>query len=110
MFRTLRQLAESYFDPFIDKTGLLKAFGVVDLRVLGDYDWRLSSKNVWKVERLLFEIRTPRFDRGATRAHGARATRHFSARIRVAADVYDQRRGQRCRKIEIHDRDRAQKL
>ena len=56
VFRTLRQLAESYFYPFIDKTGRLKAYGVVDLRVLGDYDWRLSTKNVWKVERLLFEI------------------------------------------------------
>lgn len=56
VFRSLRQLAESYFYPFIDKTGRLKAFGVVDLRVLGDYDWRLSTKNVWRVERLLFEI------------------------------------------------------
>ena len=28
----------------------------VDLRVLGNYDWRLATNNVWKVERLLFEI------------------------------------------------------
>jgi hypothetical protein len=28
----------------------------VDLRTLGRYDWRLSPCNVWKVERLLFEI------------------------------------------------------
>jgi len=28
----------------------------VDLRVLGNYDWRLTSGNVWKVERLLYEI------------------------------------------------------
>ena len=27
-----------------------------DLRVLGRYDWRLADGNVWKVERLLFEI------------------------------------------------------
>jgi hypothetical protein len=56
VFRSLRQLALTYFEPFIDETGCLKAYGEVDLRVLGDYDWRLSPRNVWKVERLLFEI------------------------------------------------------
>ena len=56
VFRNLRQLAQSYFEPFVDRTGCLKAYGAVDLRVLGDYDWRLSMKNVWRVERLLFEI------------------------------------------------------
>lgn len=56
VFRSLRQLALTYFEPFIDTTGRLKAYGMVDLRVLGSYDWRLSSGNVWKVERLLFEI------------------------------------------------------
>ena len=56
VFRSLRQLAQSYFEPFIDATGCLKAYGAVDLRVLGNYDWRLSPGNVWKVERLLFEI------------------------------------------------------
>jgi hypothetical protein len=56
VFRTLRELALTYFAPFIDKTGCLKAYGAIDLRVLGAYDWRLSSGNVWKVERLLFEI------------------------------------------------------
>lgn len=56
VFRTLRHLALTYFDPFVDRTGCLKAYGAVDLRVLGSYDWRLSPGNVWKVERLLFEI------------------------------------------------------
>jgi hypothetical protein len=56
VFRTLRALAVSYFDPFVDFTGRLRAYGMVDLRVLGAYDWRLSEGNVWKVERLLFEI------------------------------------------------------
>jgi hypothetical protein len=56
VFATLRALAQSYFDPFVDFTGRLKGYGVVDLRVLGDYDWRLSERNVWKVERLLFDI------------------------------------------------------
>jgi len=56
VFRSLRQLALTYFEPYIDETGCLRAYGAVDLRVLGTYDWRLSPRNVWKVERLLFEI------------------------------------------------------
>ena len=56
VFRTLRQMALTYFAPYVDKTGCLKAYGAVDLGVLGDYDWRLSAGNVWKVERLLFDI------------------------------------------------------
>ena len=50
-----RALALSYFDPYIDFTGRVKAYAVVDLRVLAKYDWRLSETNVWKVERLLLE-------------------------------------------------------
>jgi hypothetical protein len=56
VFRSLGSLARSYFDPFIDRTGCLRAYGWVDLRVLDRYDWRLAEGNVWKVERLLFEI------------------------------------------------------
>jgi hypothetical protein len=56
VFRSLRALALTYFDPFIDKTGCLRAYGAVDLRVLGKYDWRLSDGNVWKVSQLLYDI------------------------------------------------------
>ena len=55
VFATPRALALSYFDPYIDFAGLIKGYAVVDLRVLGDYDWRLSKTNVWKVERMLIE-------------------------------------------------------
>ena len=55
IFATPRALALSYFDPYIDFTGRIKAYAVVDLRVLGDYDWRLSAKNVWKAETVLLE-------------------------------------------------------
>jgi hypothetical protein len=55
VFATPRTLALSYIDPYIDFTGRVKAYAVVDLRVLGNYDWRLSESNVWKVERLLLE-------------------------------------------------------
>ena len=56
VFRSLRELALTYFEPFIDRTGCLRAYGPTDLRVLDPYDWRLSGGNVWKVERWLFEI------------------------------------------------------
>jgi hypothetical protein len=55
VFRTPRALALSYFDPYIDFTGRITGYAVVDLRALGDYDWRLSERNVWKVERVLLE-------------------------------------------------------
>jgi hypothetical protein len=56
VFRSLRDLALTYFDPFVDRTGCLKAYGPADLRALEPYDWRLADGNVWKVERHLFEV------------------------------------------------------
>jgi len=55
VFATPRALALSYVDPYVDFTGGVKAYAVVDLRTLGDYDWRLSERNVWKVERMLLD-------------------------------------------------------
>jgi hypothetical protein len=55
VFRTARDLALSYVDPYIDDTGRITAYAVVDLNVLGAYDWRLSEQNVWKVERMLLD-------------------------------------------------------
>ena len=57
VFATPRALAASYLDTYVDLTGRIKAFALVDLRVLGDYDWRLSQKNVWKVERMLLDTK-----------------------------------------------------
>lgn len=57
LFRTPRALALSYVDPYVDFTGRITGYAVVDLRVLGDYDWRLSNRNVWKAERLLLDWR-----------------------------------------------------
>jgi hypothetical protein len=53
VFRTARGLASSYVEPYIDFTGRITGYAVVDLRQLGEYDWRLSERNIWKVERLL---------------------------------------------------------
>jgi hypothetical protein len=55
LFATPRALALSYFEGYIDFTGRIKAYAVVDLRVMGNYDWRLSPRNVWKVEQMLLD-------------------------------------------------------
>jgi hypothetical protein len=55
LFATPRALALSYFEGYIDFTGRIKAYGVADLRTLDPYDWRLSRKNVWKVEQFLID-------------------------------------------------------
>jgi len=55
VFATPGALASSYLDTYVDLTGRVEAFALVDLRVMGDYDWRLSGKNVWKVERVLLD-------------------------------------------------------
>jgi hypothetical protein len=56
VFRTARALALSYVDPYVDFTGRIVGYAVVDLReLLGEYDWRLSDRNVWKAERVLLD-------------------------------------------------------
>jgi hypothetical protein len=42
---------------------------VADLRDLGDYDWRLSPRNVWKVERWLLEYPHHRLTMSDRRYH-----------------------------------------
>lgn len=56
VFHNLRQLAWSYHDPYVDWTARITGYGVTSLYELGGYDWRFSTKNVWKVERHLQEI------------------------------------------------------
>jgi hypothetical protein len=98
LFATPRALALSYFDGYIDFTGRIKAYAVVDLRVLGSYDWRLAGGNIWKVERLLLEWphrRIASSDRRADRlrkryrafreAHGYKPWKYYRGRDRWTA-------------------------
>jgi hypothetical protein len=56
VFATPRALALSYVDPYVDYTGRVTGYAVVDLSAtMGAYDWRLSEQNVWKVERMLLD-------------------------------------------------------
>ena len=50
VYRSLRDLAWSYFDPFVDFTGRLKGYGLTSLYDLGDYDWRFSPRKMLKIE------------------------------------------------------------
>jgi hypothetical protein len=61
VFSTLRALVDSYADPYIDHSGRIVGFGVGPLADLGHYDWRLSERNIWKVERFLMEVPHRRF-------------------------------------------------
>jgi hypothetical protein len=56
VFRSLRALAESYFDPYIDYTGRVTGYSVVHLKVMDDYDWRFSRRNVWAAEKMLLKL------------------------------------------------------
>ena len=55
VFRSLRDLVYSYVDPYVDFTGRINGYGVLDLRSLR-VDWRLSSRNVWAVEQALIRM------------------------------------------------------
>src|SRR6476659_4539016 len=47
VFATPRALAMSYFDEYIDFTGRVTGYAVVNLaEAMGSYEWRLSSGNV----------------------------------------------------------------
>jgi hypothetical protein len=57
VFANPRALALSYVEPYVDFTGRVTAYAVIDLRdLMGRYDWRLSDRNVWKVERALLDF------------------------------------------------------
>ena len=77
VFRTVRDLAMSYADPYVDGSARVTGYEVADLRTLVRCDWRLSEKNVWAVERAL--IRLPhRALRTSDRRHEA-VLRQFRA-------------------------------
>jgi hypothetical protein len=57
VFATPRALALSYFDPYVDLTGRVTGYAVVDVaKAMGNYDWRVADTNIWKVERMLLEF------------------------------------------------------
>ena len=82
VFATPRALALSYFDTYIDATGCITGYAVVDLRRMGSYDWRLADTNVWKVERMLLE-----YPHRAIRS-SKRRVKWLRARYRLFRETY----------------------
>jgi len=56
IFRSLRDLAWSYFDPYVDFSGRIIGYGSGNLYDLGNYDWRFSSRNMHRIEDYLREL------------------------------------------------------
>lgn len=56
VYRSLRDLAISYYEPYIDKTGCITGYQVAHLDD-SKSNWRFSSKNVWKLEQHLIDIK-----------------------------------------------------
>jgi hypothetical protein len=90
VFATPRALALSYFDPYVDFTGRVKGYAVVDVAgMMGAYDWRLADTNVWKVERMLLDYRHRRIDSSDRRVDALRARyRAFRARFAGRKPVF----------------------
>jgi hypothetical protein len=55
IFRSIRDLAWSYFDPYVDKYGRVTAYQIAHLDD-AKVDWRSSRSHVWKLERYLLKL------------------------------------------------------
>jgi hypothetical protein len=74
VFTTPRAMALSYFDPYVDLTGCVSGYAIVDLaREMGRYEWRLAATNVWKVERMLLDFPHRRIRSSVARVDRLRA-------------------------------------
>lgn len=56
IYRSLRDLAWSYFDPYVDKTGRITAYQLAHLDDT-KADWRASRSHVWKAEKYLLKLK-----------------------------------------------------
>jgi hypothetical protein len=61
VYRDLRALVRSYAAPYIDHTGRIRGYGVLDLRTLRRQDWRVGERQVWYVEDALNDNAHRRF-------------------------------------------------
>ena len=56
IYRSIRDLVYSYYDPYIDKTGRITGYQLAHLDDTGA-DWRSSPQNVWKAEQYLIDLK-----------------------------------------------------
>jgi hypothetical protein len=99
VFASPRALAASYHAPYVDFTGRITGYAVVDVaREMGRYDWRFSPRNVWKVEQMLID-----YPHRALPMSDARADR-----LRAWYRAYRERYGRKP--VEYHGRERWSEL
>ncbi len=55
-YRSARDLAWSYYDPYVDKSGKITGYQVAHLDDTKT-DWRSSKRNVWKAEQYLIKLK-----------------------------------------------------
>lgn len=60
VYRDVRTLVQSYMAPYIDPTGRIKGYGVLDLRDLPRGDWRLGARHAFFIEDALNDNRHTR--------------------------------------------------
>jgi hypothetical protein len=73
VFRSVRAVAMSYVDEYVDDTGCVEGFAHLDLRRLPKIDWRFSKRNLWAFERALIELRHTRIKVSRARIRKMRA-------------------------------------
>lgn len=55
IFKSIRDLTLSYYEPYIDTTGRITAYQLANLDD-SKSNWRFSKKNVWKAEKYLLDL------------------------------------------------------
>lgn len=78
VFRSIRDLVWSYYDPYVDFTGRLTGYALVNLWEVGAYDWRFNSRNMWWLENYL--IRVPHVPLRSSDARCQRLLERFTHR------------------------------
>jgi hypothetical protein len=56
IYRSVRDLALSYFDPYVDKSGRITAYQLAHLDETNT-DWRADRKHLWKAETYLLKLK-----------------------------------------------------
>ena len=93
VFWSVRELVLTYVEPYVDYTGRLMGYGVGNLWDLGDYDWRFSPRNVWKVEKYLLKMPHKKY-RMSKRRHAQVLRRYMAFRAAdpdAPVNYYDSR-------------------
>lgn len=56
IFRSIRDLVWSYYDPYVDLTCKITEYALVNMNEC-EADWHTSKKNVWKAEKFLVDLK-----------------------------------------------------